>query len=140
MPIRSVVRCPEPKGYATPDNAPLFVDADDNQLKLIPAGTGSTVVPIMQGITGAVAKIAGGTGALVTGALSFASGLTTIVSAWANPAAQPTGTGTASMQILVPTWATGALTVTAYSVASVTGGTAAASTSTGAFTWGAIGY
>ena len=138
MPIRSVVRAATPKGYALPDNAPIYVDSDDNQLKVIPAGTGSTEVPVMLGGT-AVAKIVGGTGALVTGTLLIATGLSQITAAWASQREQPTGTGTASMQILVPTWATGGLTVTAYSVASVTGGTAAASTSTGAFSWGAIG-
>lgn len=84
-------------------------------------------------------RVVYGTGSLVTGALTVATGLTTIINATVSPAAQPTGTGTASMQILVPTWATGALTITAYSVNSTTGGTAAASTSTGVVSYIAVG-
>lgn len=84
-------------------------------------------------------RIVQGTGTLVTGALTIATGLTAITFAVAIPTSQPTGTGTASNQLLVPTWATGALTVTAYSVSSATGGTAAASTATGTFAYLAYG-
>ncbi len=84
-------------------------------------------------------KFVYGTGTLVTGTLTIATTLTTVQGAVVVPAAQPTGTGAASDQILVPTWVTGALTVTAYSITSITGATAAANTSTGAFAYLAFG-
>jgi hypothetical protein len=42
MSIRGIARRTTPVGYATPTNVPVYVDADDNILKMIPAGSGST--------------------------------------------------------------------------------------------------
>jgi hypothetical protein len=111
------------------------VNASD-QADLVDTNQGLAQLSALKDVTNTGAgKIVAGTGALVTGALTIATGLTTINNAVVSPAAQPTGTGTASMQILVPTWVTGALTITAYSVSSVTGATAAATTSTGTFSY-----
>ena len=42
MSIRSVRRDALVQGNATPTSAPIYVDSDDNQLKIIPAGSGTT--------------------------------------------------------------------------------------------------
>lgn len=46
--IRSIHRNPTVKGSATAASAPIYVDSDDNQLKVIPAGSGTTeiIVPL----------------------------------------------------------------------------------------------
>lgn len=46
--IRSITRGPTVKGYATPNSAPLYVDSDDNRVKCIPAGTGTTEVVLQE--------------------------------------------------------------------------------------------
>jgi len=46
--VRSLVRCPVIKGYATPNSAPIYIDSDDNRLKFIPAGSGTTEVVIQE--------------------------------------------------------------------------------------------
>ncbi len=113
--------------------------AGDNS-DLVDTSQGLSQIQAVKDVTNTGAgKIVYGTGSLVTGALTVATGLTTITNATVSPAAQPTGTGAASMQILVPTWATGALTVTAYSISSVTGATIAASTSTGVVSYICVG-
>jgi hypothetical protein len=101
----------------------------------------SATVPYIADATGAGSKkMAGGSTALVTGTKVVATGLATVVSFQATLAAQPNATGAASPQILAATSiTTGAVTVTAYSVSSVTGATIAANTSTGTFYWIAMG-
>lgn len=42
MSVRGIYRGKTPVGNATASNAPIYVDSDDNLLKVIPAGTGST--------------------------------------------------------------------------------------------------
>jgi hypothetical protein len=37
------------QSVATPTAAPIYVDSDDNKLKIIPAGSGSTEVEVLQG-------------------------------------------------------------------------------------------
>ena len=86
--------------------------------------------------------IAYGSGALVTGSLVVATGLATVVGFSATLLNQPTGTGTNSNQLLAATSiTTGAVTVTSYSVSSVTGATTVStgSAATGSFSWIAIG-
>lgn len=138
MPERGIVRAASQRGYATPTNAPIRVDTTTNQVLVNAAGSGTTELPLVFGsVSGA--KIVAGSGALVTGTLTINTGLTTILAASADSAGQPTGTGTASAQLLSTSWTTGALTVTAYSISSITGATTAANTSTGSFSWIAIG-
>ena len=138
--IRSITRHPVVRGYATSGSAPIYVDVDDNVTKIIPIGSGTTEEVFNMAATASGFRTAVGSGALVTGTLVVATGLTSVAGFVAIPTAQPTGTGTASNQILAATSiTTGAVTVTAYSVASVTGGTTAANTSTGTFYWLALG-
>lgn len=102
---------------------------------------GTAVKPLAAAVSGTAYKFAAGVGTLVTGTLSVATGLAGVVAFTANPTGQPTGTGAASHQILVPTFTgtTGAVTVTGYAVTSVTGATTVNSTSTGSFAWSAFG-
>lgn len=46
--VRSLVRTPTIKGTATANSAPIYVDSDDNRVKLIPAGTGTTEVVLQE--------------------------------------------------------------------------------------------
>lgn len=137
--IRSLTRRPTIAGYASAGSAPIYVDSDDNIPKIIPSGTGTTELPFVLSATASGARVAGGTGTLVTGTAAITTGLTTVLSFTCSQTTQPTGTGVNSDQILVPTWATGTVTVTAYSVSTITGATIAASGSTGSFSWIAIG-
>jgi len=45
--VRSLVRNKTVKGFASAASAPIYVDSDDNIVKVIPAGTGSTEVQIV---------------------------------------------------------------------------------------------
>lgn len=46
--IRSLTRYKTIKGYASDGSAPIYVDSDDNRVKLIPAGTGTTEVVLQE--------------------------------------------------------------------------------------------
>lgn len=59
-------------GFATPTAAPIYVDSDDNKLKMIPAGTGTTEVEIIDAST--TQTLAGKT---ITGAIAAALLVTT---------------------------------------------------------------
>lgn len=52
--IRSITRRPTIAGYATAGSAPFYVDSDDNRVKTIPVGSGTTEV-ILQEAGGASA-------------------------------------------------------------------------------------
>ena len=47
MPSENIVRRPTIIGPATPNSAPIYVDSDDNILKFIPAGSGTTQVQLI---------------------------------------------------------------------------------------------
>lgn len=47
MPTRSLYRTATAKGFATPTTSPIYVDSDDNILKVIPAGSGTTEVQVV---------------------------------------------------------------------------------------------
>lgn len=47
MAIRNIFRGKTPVGNATGSSAPIYVDSDDNKLKMIPAGSGSTEVEVV---------------------------------------------------------------------------------------------
>ena len=47
MPARSIARHPSVRGVATAKTVPIYVDSDDNKLKIIPAGSGSTEVEVV---------------------------------------------------------------------------------------------
>ena len=109
MPARSVRRAATVAGYAIPTAAPLYVDSDDNALKIIPAGTGTTELAVGLAATASGFRFAVGTGSLVTGALVVATGLTSIIAFTATLS----GTGAS---------ATGATEVDTLVVASITTG------------------
>lgn len=46
--IRSITRRPTLPGYATDGSAPFYVDSDDNKIKVVPAGSGTTEIEILQ--------------------------------------------------------------------------------------------
>ncbi len=46
--IRSIHRNPIAKGFASAASAPIYVDSDDNRLKMIPAGSGSVEVILQE--------------------------------------------------------------------------------------------
>ena len=141
MPARSVRRAATVAGYAIPTAAPLYIDSDDNALKLIPAGTGTTELAVCLAATASGFRFAAGTGSLVTGTLVVATGLTTVL-AFA-PVLNGTGasaTGATEVDtLLVSSITTGAVTVqgayhsgtAAVQLASVSG--------TATFYWIAVG-
>ena len=47
MPSRGITRGATAKGVATPTHAPIYVDSDDNIAKVIPAGSGTTEVQLV---------------------------------------------------------------------------------------------
>lgn len=47
MPSRGITRGATVKGVATPTHAPIYVDSDDNIVKMIPAGSGTTEVQVL---------------------------------------------------------------------------------------------
>ncbi len=47
MSVRGIARRATAIGYATPTNAPIYLDSDDNILKIIPAGSGTTEVQVV---------------------------------------------------------------------------------------------
>jgi len=47
MPSRNIVRSATIQGYANARNAPIYIDSDDNKLKMIPAGSGTTEVDVV---------------------------------------------------------------------------------------------
>lgn len=49
--IRSLVRNPTLKGFASFASAPIYVDSDDSKVKLIPTGSGTTEVELVQTTT-----------------------------------------------------------------------------------------
>ncbi len=48
MSIRGIARRPTAVGYATPTNAPIYVDSDDNRVKLVTAGSGTTEIILQE--------------------------------------------------------------------------------------------
>lgn len=47
MPTRGLRRAASVQGFATPQNTPIYVDSDDNIVKVIPAGSGTTEVQVV---------------------------------------------------------------------------------------------
>lgn len=82
MPARSIFRGPTPVGIATAKGAPIYVDSDDNRLKSIPAGSGSTEVIVADSNKAVVTSPTGelgfdtGAGGAVTQITSAATGVT----------------------------------------------------------------
>jgi hypothetical protein len=141
MPERGIYRTPTVKGIATVTNCPIYCDSDDNTLKFIPAGSGTTELVIPSAVSASGAKFAAGVGTLVTGTLAVATGLTSVLGFSLTPTSNTGGTGTASNPILFGVVTTGTIAVSAYYVSTIgaSGAIAAAVTATGNFTWTAVG-
>lgn len=94
MPTRSIRRNASIQGYAKADQAPIYVDADDNIMKFIPAGSGTTEVEVVDStstqtisgdktftgtvvMSGAVTKTEFADGAVGAPSMTFSSDLTT---------------------------------------------------------------
>ena len=86
-------------------------------------------------------RLAAGTGTMVTGTATIATGLTTVVAFEANFTSSGAGTGTSGNQVIYYAATTGSVLATAFYVSAVgaSGAVAAASGSTGTFTWLAVG-
>ena len=141
--VRSITRRPAIAGvgYATKTSAPIYVNDTDNSLRVIPAGTGSTEVAVMlTAQTGAV-KTAFGSGALVSGSGTVATGLLT-VSAFQAEVYGATGFATGATEvsnIMVASITTGAVTVKGIFNAFATGAATLSASGTATFYWQAIG-
>ena len=57
MPTRSIVRRPAVLGSVWAETAAIYVDSDDNRLKVIPAGSGSTEVIVQEANGAAVQEV-----------------------------------------------------------------------------------
>ena len=142
MPVRGLVRTAAFKGTVTDTNAPIYVDSDDNIPYLIPAGTGSSLIPFVLGLTGVTgAKIAAGSGTLVTGTVIVATGLTT-VKGFVATVYGATGFATGATEvheIQVVSITTGAVSVQGIFNAFVTGAATISASGTATFYWLALG-
>lgn len=141
MPERGILRAASVKGYATPTNAPCYVSSGDNLLHVIPAGTGTTEVIIPSAISTSGARFAAGSGALVSGTATIATGLASVLSFQATLNG-PTGFATGATEvsnIIVSTITTGSVVIKGVFNAFVTGAATLSVSGTGGFTWTAVG-
>lgn len=140
MAIRGINRNPTPLGFATPTNAPFYCDSDDNTVYVIPAGTGSTAVPMMFGVASGT-KVVGGTGTLVTGTVTIATGLSTVLAFSANISGTGSkATGATEVSALqVASITTGAVIVQGFYNSPTTGAMTISASGTAAFYWTALG-
>lgn len=74
MPVRGLLRKATILGSATATNAPIYVDADDNILKVIPAGSGTTEVQIVDASSAQTLTNKTLTAPVITGALTVGAG------------------------------------------------------------------
>ena len=140
MPERGIYRTPTVKGIATVTNCPIYLDSDDNTLKCIPAGSGTTEVVIPFATSTSGAKFAAGTGTLVSGTVAIATGLTSVLSFSAS--LQGTGASSSGVtevaELVVSSITTGSVTVVG-SYNAATGVRIASVSGTSAFYWIAVG-
>ena len=143
MPERGIYRTPTVKGIATVTNCPIYLDSDDNTLKCIPAGSGTTEVVIPFATSTSGAKFAAGTGTLVSGTVVVATGLTSVLSFTANVKEPATGTYTTGANevhgINVSSITTGAVTVVGIFNSLATGAATVSVSGTAPFYWIAVG-
>lgn len=141
--IRSLTRRPAISGvgYASAGSAPIYVDSDDNTIKVIPAGTGTTEVAIPTAVSTSGAKFAAGSGALVSGAATIATGLTSVLSFQATVyGATGFATGATEVdEIIVSSITTGAVAVKGVFSIFTTGSRALSVSGTATFYWLAVG-
>lgn len=86
-------------------------------------------------------RLAAGTATMVTGTVTIATGLANVVAFFAEFNASGAGTGTSGNQQIIGTITTGSVLATAFYVSAIgaSGAIAAASGSTGTFSWLAFG-
>lgn len=139
--VRSLVRTPTVRGYATSGSAPIYVDSDDNAVKLIPAGTGTTELAFNLAATSSGFRTAAGTGTLVTGTATIATGLTSVLAFTASVyGATGFATGATEVdEIIVRTITTGSVVVTGAFNSFVTGAKTLSASGTATFYWIAFG-
>ena len=143
MPIRGILRQKTVPGLVSNTNAPFYVDSDDNIPYIIPAGTGTSEVPFVLGLSGVTgAKIAGGTGVLVSGVATIATGLTTVKGFTANvlSASGTFASGVSEVSNLcITSITTGSVVVQGLFNSFVTGAATISVSGTATFNWVAIG-
>ena len=139
--IRSITRHPVVRGYATSGSAPIYVDVDDNALKIIPAGSGTTELAVNLAATASGFRTAVGTGTLVTGAATIATGLTSVLGFTATVyGATGFATGATEVdRIIVGTITTGSVVVTGAFSSFATGASTLSASGTATFYWIAFG-
>ena len=144
MPVRGIVRQPTAAGLVSRTNAPIFVDSDDNIPYINPAGTGTSLVPFVLGLTGVTgAVIAAGSCALVSGVATIATGLSTVKGFAALINTPATGTYTTGANevhgINVTSITTGSVVIQGVFNSLATGAATASVSGTAGFRWVAIG-
>ena len=55
--VRSLVRNAAARGYASATSVPIYVDSDDNRVKMIPAGTGTTETIVQEASGAALSEV-----------------------------------------------------------------------------------
>ena len=149
MPARSIVRRPTvvpsisaaTGANAIGTSAPIYVDSDDDALKYIPAGTGSTERAVAVSLSTSGFRFTAGTGTCVSGTVVVATGLATVLGFVATlEGTGATATGATEIDTLfVSSITTGAVTV-AGSYHSATAAVQVVSTaSSSTFRWFALG-
>lgn len=141
--IRSLTRRPTVLGYATAASAPIYVDSDDNAVKIIPAGTGSSELVFALASASSGFRTAAGVATLVTGSVIVATGLSTVLAFTAtvkNTGATGFATGATEVNnIIVNSITTGAVTVNGVFNQFTTGNATISVSGTTPFYWLAIG-
>ena len=139
--IRSIRRAATIVGYATPASAPLYVDLDDNAVKIVPAGTGTTELAFNLAATASGFRTAVGTGTLVSGTVVVATGLTSVLGFVATVyGATGFATGATEVsRIIAGTITTGSVVVTGAFNSYTTGADTLSASGTATFYWLAFG-
>ncbi len=145
MPVRGILR----KGTGAPGltsatNAPIYVNSADNLPYIVPAGTGTSEVPFVLGLAGVTgAKMAAGTGALVSGTGTVATGLATvkgITFTVTQPATGTYPTGASEVHsINVVSVTTGSVVIQGVFNSFTTGAATVSVSGTAGFRWVALG-
>jgi len=144
MPVRGIIRQATQPGFATSKNAPIFVDSDDNIAYLVPAGSGTGVVPFVLGLAGVTGSVvAAGSGALVSGTGTVATGLTTIKGITFTVNTPATGTyltgATEVHSINIVSVTTGSVAIQGVFNSLATGAATVSVSGTASFRWVAVG-
>jgi hypothetical protein len=133
MATRALHRAASNNLKASGSAAPIYVDTDDNSIKVIPGGFGSSTEVVLPTVAGSGSKIAAGTGTLDgSNPTTISTGLTSVLAFTATKIdTDGVGAGTAFLTHGTPSG--GSVDVYAW----VAAGTA--STSTETFSWIAVG-